>query len=317
MTKPVLTLTLNPALDMTVSLRLLAPGVVNKATAAELHAAGKGLNVAKVLHDLDQATVVSGFLGEDNHGLFKGFCERLNIDNQFLYLPGATRINVKISEQEGRVTDINLPGLPVPESQWHALQQRLTHLASQSSAVVLAGSLPPGLPTDAYALLINSLKSAGVPVILDTSGAAFSDALTAVPNLVKPNVDELEEWRGEPIRNDADLAAAAKQLMDLGIEHVVISDGANGCYWFTQDLALKATPPKVQVLSTVGAGDSLVAGLTFGLVNGLHARDTLTLACAVSAHAVEQVGVGFDQLDRIEELKTHVKITPFQPTEAL
>lgn len=317
MTKPILTVTLNPALDMTVSLNYLSPGEVNKANASQIRAAGKGLNVAKVLHDLASPVMVSGFLGEDNFGLFKEFCHHHSIDNQFLYLPGATRINVKISEQGGRVTDINLPGLPVPDSQWQAFKQRLQHLAQQSSAVVLAGSLPPGLAETAYAELIADLQAFDVPIVLDSSGKAFAEAVKAKPYMVKPNIEELQEWSGQKITSTEELKNAAEVLLGLGIQHVVISDGANGCYWFCENEAMKAIPPKVNVVSTVGAGDSLVAALTYGLVAHQDKSETLKQACAISAHAVEQVGVGIVHSERYEFLKALVHLEEFQTGEAL
>ena len=314
MSAPILTIALNPALDLTVRVDTLIPGEVNKAQSGTLHAAGKGLNVARVLRDLDHEVQVSGFIGEDNQGPFIETCHRDGVDNRFLVLPGATRINVKVSELSQRVTDINLPGLHVPAQQFEALLTLVRHAAETCSAVVLAGSLPPGLDENAYGQLINAVRQTGCPVLLDTSGDAFAQAVRCGPTLVKPNREELEEWLGTSIQSEADLAAAAEQLFALGVEQVVISDGANGCYWFQPNSVLKATPPRVEVISTVGAGDSLVAGLAHALVTKSDPIDGLKLACAISAHAVEQVGVGIQNPDRLNELQQAVQLSanPFQ-----
>lgn len=317
MSAPVLTIALNPALDLTVRVSTLIPGEVNKAESGTLHAAGKGLNVARVLRDLDHAVQVSGFIGESNQGPFVETCQRDGLDNQFLVLPGATRINVKVSEQSQRVTDINLPGLHVPVQKFDELLSLVRQTAESCSAVVLAGSLPPGLDDGAYGQLINTLRQARCPVILDTSGEAFARAVQYGPTLVKPNREELEEWLGSPIQSEGDLAAAAEQLFSLGVEQVVISDGANGCYWFRRHSVLKATPPKVDVVSTVGAGDSLVAGLTHALVTDADPEEGLKLACAVSAHAVEQVGVGIQNPERLKQLQQAVQVSANAIKEAL
>ncbi|TCS35877.1 1-phosphofructokinase [Reinekea marinisedimentorum] len=308
MTKPVLTVTLNPALDLTVSLSTLHAGEVNKAQAGSLRAAGKGINVAAVLKDLDHTVTATGFLGENNHAQFQDFCEQKAVDNRFLFIPGATRINVKISEVGGRVTDVNLPGLNVPASYWQLLKDNLVPLAKQCSAVVLAGSLPPGLQQNAYAELIHLLKDCDVPVVVDTSGEALLAAVAAKPALIKPNVHELEVFTGQPVTNQQQLLAAGKKLIADGIANVVISDGEKGCYWLTENRIVKAVPPLMDVVSTVGAGDSLVAGLTHCLVNKTALPEGLQLACAVSAHAVEQVGVGILSAERLQQILELVRV---------
>ncbi|EAR10660.1 1-phosphofructokinase [Reinekea blandensis] len=317
MSAPILTIALNPALDLTVRVDTLTPGEVNKAQSGTLHAAGKGLNVARVLRDLNHDVHVSGFIGEDNQGPFIETCQRDGLDNQFMVLPGATRINVKVSEQSQRVTDINLPGLHVPVEKFDELLSQVRRAAENCSAVVLAGSLPPGLDENAYGQLINTLRQARCPVLLDTSGEAFARAVRFGPTLVKPNREELEEWLGTSIQSEADLAAAADRLFALGVEQVVISDGANGCYWFRQRAVLKATPPRVEVVSTVGAGDSLVAGLAHALVTDCDPVEGLKLACAISAHAVEQVGVGVQNPDRLNELQQAVQVSANPIQEAI
>ncbi len=316
-TKPVVSVSLNPALDLTVALDQIELGEVNLALQGSLHAAGKGLNVARVLKDLGHDVIVTGFVGEDNASPFNQTCETESLQNKFFAIPGATRINVKLSEKSQRVTDVNLPGLTIPEADWDKFQQRLESLAANASAVVLAGSLPPGLHSDAYRVLINELKALGCPVILDSSGEAFKEAIQAGPSLIKPNLEELEQWLGTKIDTLEQLKNAAAKAFALGVEHVVVSNGSKGCYWFQAEQALVATPPKIRVVSTVGAGDSLVAGLTHALINQLPATDGLIKACAVSAHAVEQVGVGIKDPGHIQALQQQVNVKPFESLEAL
>ena len=314
---PVIAVSLNPALDLTVATSALELGTVNLAERGSLHAAGKGLNVARVLKDLGHDVIVTGFIGAENAAHFHQVCADEKLTDELLTIPGATRINVKLTEASQRVTDINLPGLTIPDADWLSLQQRLIALAGNASAVVLAGSLPPGLPVDAYHRLIAEIKALSCPVILDSSGAAFAAAISAGPSLIKPNIEELAQWFGQPIDSIEQLKLAAQRAFEQGVQHVVVSNGSRGCYWLQTDEAVAAKPPKVRVVSTVGAGDSLVAGLAHALIARHSTVEGLSKACAISAHAVEQVGVGIADLDHILTLERQVVVQPFANLEAL
>jgi 1-phosphofructokinase len=147
-------------------------------------------------------------------------------------------------------------------------------------------------------------------VALDTSGAALRDGLAATPWLIKPNEEELAEARGVELTEPAALTAEARRLQAEGIEHVVISQGAKGVSWFSPGATLHANPPKVQVVSTVGAGDSLLAGMLHGLLEGWPAERTLTHATAIAAQAVGQVGFGITDTDGLADLEARVRLQP-------
>ncbi|MGH8422365.1 MAG: 1-phosphofructokinase, partial [Pseudomonas fluorescens] len=263
----ILTLTLNPALDLTVQLPLLTPGQVNRSDEMHTHAAGKGVNVAQVLADLGHQLTVSGFLGEDNLQAFETLFAKRGFVDAFIRVPGETRSNIKLAESNGRITDINGPGPLVSEAAQQALLDRLDQIAPGHDAVVVAGSLPQGISPQWLQALIVRLKNLGLNVALDTSGEALRVALNAGPWLIKPNTEELADVLGCEVVSVAAQAEAASRLHAQGIEHVVISDGADGVNWFSVGSAMHATPPKVSVASTVGAGDSLLAGILHGLVS--------------------------------------------------
>jgi len=288
----VLTVTLNPALDLTVQLPFLRLGEVNRSESLQVHAAGKGLNVAQVLADLGHQLTVTGFLGETNPQAFEQLFAARGFTDEFVRVAGETRSNLKLAETDGRVTDINGPGLAVTEAQCDELLARLQRLAPAHDLVVVAGSLPRGIDSQWFVQLLNSLKALGVRVALDTSGVALRDGLATRPWLIKPNEEELAEARGVDLSGSSALLAEARRLQSEGIEHVVISQGADGVSWFTADAALHAQPPKVQVISTVGAGDSLLAGMLHGLLVGWPAERTLAHANDIDAQAVGQVGFG-------------------------
>lgn len=305
----ILTITLNPALDLTVRVPHLEPGEVNRSQALLSHAAGKGLNVAQVLADLGHSLTVSGFLGEDNQQAFNALFARRGFADAFIRVPGETRSNIKLAEDDGRVTDINGPGPHVNDLAQHALLDKLDHIAASHDAVVVAGSLPRGVSAQWLRELVLRLKALGCKVILDTSGEALKEGLRAGPWLVKPNAEELSEALGHPVSSVASQVAAANELQTLGISHVVISHGADGVNWFSRGTQpLQALPPKVRVASTVGAGDSLLAGMVHGLISGHSPEQTLRSATAIAAMAVTQIGFGISDALQLVTLESGVNV---------
>ena len=306
----VLTVTLNPALDLTVQLPSLRLGEVNRSDSLQVHAAGKGLNVAQVLADLGHQLTVTGFLGEGNPQAFEQLFAARGFADEFVRVPGDTRSNIKLAEAGGQVTDINGPGLMVSEAHCAELLARLERLAPVHDLVVVAGSLPRGIASQWFVQLLSTLKALGVRVALDTSGDALREGLSASPWLIKPNEEELGEARGIALSKSSELTAEARRLQAQGIEHVVVSQGANGVSWFSPNLALHAIPPKVQGVSTVGAGDSLLAGMLHGLLEGWPAERTLTHATAIAAQAVGQVGFGITDTAQLADRDAAVRLQP-------
>ncbi|AZF03681.1 1-phosphofructokinase [Pseudomonas sp. R5-89-07] len=299
----ILTLTLNPALDLTVRLAQLAPGAVNRSETLLTHAAGKGVNVAQVLADLGHELTVSGFLGDGNPQAFEALIAQRGFTDAFVRVPGDTRSNIKIAEHDGRVTDINAPGPEVSVQAQNALLEKLARIAPGFDAVVVAGSLPRGVTAQWFQNMLEQLKGLGLKVALDTSGQALRAGLKAGPWLVKPNTEEL----GEALDNASD---AICQLHQQGVEHVVVSDGAAGVSWYRSGTALHATPPKVTVASTVGAGDSLLAGMLHGLLSGDTPERTLRRATAIAAMAVTQIGFGISDDAQLARLESGVAVRP-------
>ena len=306
----ILTLTLNPALDLTVQLPRLEPGQVNRSDEMHTHAAGKGVNVAQVLADLGHQLTVSGFLGADNPQAFETLFAKRGFVDEFIRVPGETRSNLKLAESDGRITDVNGPGPLVSVAAQQALLDRLDQIAPDHDAVVVAGSLPQGVSPAWLQALIERLKNLGLKVALDTSGEALRAALKAGPWLIKPNAEELAEVFDSEMVSVAAQAAEASRLHAQGIEHVVISDGAQGVNWFSVGSAMHATPPKVSVASTVGAGDSLLAGMLHGLLSADTPEQTLRTATAIAAMAVTQIGFGIGDTAQLAQLEQGVRVRP-------
>ncbi|MFK0311652.1 1-phosphofructokinase [Pseudomonas sp. NPDC090233] len=308
----ILTLTLNPALDITVSLDALRPGHVNRAGTQHSHAAGKGLNVAQVLADLGHDVTVGGFLGQDNLQPFEALIAWRGFADCFVRVPGETRSNLKLVEADGRVTDINGQGPQVDEAASVALMALLEQTAPGHDAVVVAGSLPRGISPEWFRELLQRLKTMGLKVALDSSGEALRAGLQSAPWLVKPNTEELGEVLGLSVDSPAEQQAAAQRLLATGVEHVVVSAGEQGVSWFSAGPLLHAQPPQVRVASTVGAGDSLVAGMVHGLLLAEAPAQTLRRATAIAAQAVTQVGFGIRDREHLARLEAAVQLTEQQ-----
>ncbi|KQP03302.1 1-phosphofructokinase [Methylobacterium sp. Leaf93] len=286
MSAAIVTVTLNPAIDQTVTLDALTPGHVHRARAVRSDAGGKGVNVASCLADWGLKVSATGILGSDNATPFEALFARKGIDDRFAWIPGETRTNLKLLDAATNdTTDINLPGLAATSGALDTIRAVLRQVATEGSLVVLAGSLPGGLGVETYAALTQLLTARGVRVVLDVSGPALTAALASdhLPEVIKPNRQELADWAGRPLETLPEVVATARGLVARGIPLVVVSLGGDGALFVTRDEALLAHPPPTEVSSTVGAGDALVAGLVAGLHAGLPLAETARLALAFAA----------------------------------
>ncbi|MBR9787416.1 MAG: 1-phosphofructokinase [Vibrionaceae bacterium] len=316
-TNKVVTITLNPALDLTGSVEALKVGSVSLVKQSNLHAAGKGVNVAKVLSDLGADVTATGFLGKDNPELFHQLFKEIDVKDEFIEVEGSTRINVKLVESNGEVSDINFPGVQVSSQDISRFEETLFRLADTHDYFVLAGSLPGGVTPELCAAWIEKLHQLGKKVLFDSSKAALSAGIDAHPWLIKPNDEELSDFVGQHLETPEQCQQAAQSLADKGIENIVVSMGANGVMWLNQEEWLRAQPPRMNVVSTVGAGDTLVAGLCWGHMQVMPKNELLRFATALSALAVSQVGVGLTSQEELENIKLQTQVSELNPNTNL
>lgn len=297
------TVTLNPAIDQTAAIPQFTPDAVNRVAWEQADAGGKGVNVASFLADLGCAVSVTGFLGQDNPDLFQKLFQQKGITDRFVRVPGKTRVNVKIVDEiQSQVTDINFPGQPIPAAALPQLEAAIDSLCSQQDWFVLSGSLPEGVPISLYHDRVKSLKDQGKSVALDTSGPALRHALPACPDLIKPNIVELRELLGQPLDSETALLQAAQELIQTGIRWVVVSMGAEGAWFVDETMAVHAQPGAIEVKSTVGAGDAMVAGTVFALAQGKSLEECARWGTACSMGALTQIG---PRLPPLEEIRAH------------
>ncbi len=303
------TVTLNPAIDRTVSIPNFKAGQVNRVEREQSDAGGKGVNVASVLADYGFSMVVTGFLGTENSYIFEQLFAKKKIGDRFVRIAGRTRTGIKIIDEiHQETTDLNFPGQAPTPADVESLFQIVEELAAACPWFVLAGSIPAGVSSSIYRDLVEIIRAKGRAVALDTSGESLHQALSAMPTLIKPNLDELRELTGQPLDTQVKVVEAAQRLLRQGIQTVVISMGAQGAIFVEADEVVWAQPPKVAVVSTVGAGDAMVSGMVAGKTLGFSLAECARLATAFSVNAVSQVGSGLPSLEVIENFKGQVTI---------
>jgi len=313
-----ITVTLNPSLDRTIELEHLAPGCVQRVTAARLDPGGKGVNVARALlaNGVPARAVVpvAGVEGDQLVALL----EHEGVDVAIVPVLGHTRSNITIAEADGTVTKLNEPGASLGADDLEALTCSVLDAATPGSWVALCGSLPPGLKAEAYATLTHRFVAAGLRVAVDTSGPAFRAAVAVGPELVKPNEEELAEAVGRPLRSQADVIAAARELQDLGAQTVLVSLGSAGAILVSEAVVLGESPVD-EPRSTVGAGDAFLAGFLAAQHQGASHREAFAEALAWGAAAVRLPGTQMPGPADIDRSVVHILSDPFPalttPTE--
>ncbi|GAC1442313.1 MAG: 1-phosphofructokinase [Vulcanimicrobiaceae bacterium] len=317
MSVDVLAITLNAAIDETIVIDRLVRGEVHRAHDVRFDAAGKGINVASILADWKIPVAVTGVLGASNAAPFEQLFATKAIDDRCVRVPGATRTNVKLVDR-GATTDVNLPGVLVTPEALARVDACLATFARSDAVVVLAGSLPRGVPTSWYADAVACLRAGGARVVLDAAGDALAAALTAPvpPTCVKPNRSELQAWAGRTLGDLADVADVARSLHARGVAWVVVSLGAEGALFVGATGTFVATLATHDVASTVGAGDAMVAGIAAGLRAGADIDAVARLATAFAVAKLARTGAHLPSEETVRALARDVRIARLDEVRA-
>lgn len=283
------TITLNPAIDKTIILDSLKKGQVNRSIYSRDDAGGKGINVAKVIKNLGYDVCAMGLIGDENKEDIYKKLEKGKIKYEFIEVDGETRTNIKIVEKEaGIFTDINQAGFEAENTDVERLTSLIESKIKDGDVVVLSGSIPKGIDGDIYKFMIRKFKEKGAKVIFDADGEVLRYGLEECPYLIKPNINELKSI----INCNDDIESikqATKELVNRGIK-TVVSMGEKGALYIDDQNALLAKPIKVDVKSTVGAGDSMVAAFAIGIHENMAIEETFRLAVASSTAKITKEG---------------------------
>jgi 1-phosphofructokinase family hexose kinase len=294
----IVTLTPNPSLDRTLELDHLERGAVHRATGGRVDPGGKGVNVSRALaaHGIKTTAVLP--LGGPEGARLAELLAGLGLDVRAVPVSGHVRSNITVAEPDGVTTKLNEPGPQLSAEELDALTQAVIDCAGPDTWIVACGSLPGGAPVTYFADLVAPLRARGARVVIDTSDDALRAVLTpapgrALPDLVKPNRDELADAVGRPLRTLGDVVDAACEVRARGVGTVLASLGADGALLIDADGAAHAEAPIAHPRSTVGAGDALLAGYLCrcaGPDGAAPAREALATAVAFGAAATSLPG---------------------------
>jgi len=305
--KQVITLTLNPCLDKTIEIGSLVPGGLNRVLSHRTDVGGKGINVSKVLSNFGVKTVACGLLPETGSAGFLAALERQGISHDFFLLPGALRTNYKLREQQGgQVTEINESGPEVSVAHVTLFLESMEKKLANASVLVLSGSVPPGVPKDFYGRLCAMGAKLGIPTIVDADGEQLREAIRQKPYAIKPNLFELEQLCGHSLESEQAILSAARELIAGGVSLVVVSMGAEGALFVTKEETARAIPPKVSCLSTVGAGDSMVAAVACALEQNLNLQMLARLATAAGTVTATCPGTEVCDLAAVRDMEKRI-----------
>jgi 1-phosphofructokinase family hexose kinase len=307
------TLTLNPAVDREYTVSLLEFDSVSRATASRLDFGGKGFNVSRLLTGMMTASTAVGYLGGNNGRVLDDGLKSLGITTDFVWVAEETRTNTSIvSESHDHYIKVNEKGPFVDGEKQKELLDRISSLAKPGDWWVLAGSLPPGIDDDFYAEVVNCIHNRKARAILDTSGEPLRRGCSAKPFLVKPNLEEAGTLTGLSLDTAQEAASAAALICKLGPQNVVISMGKAGALLHNQEKTWLAHSPKINERNPIGAGDSLVGGLVWALMQGIALREALGWGVASGAATASLDGTEVGSRALITELYSKVQYERIQ-----
>ncbi|MCM1988986.1 1-phosphofructokinase [Oceanirhabdus seepicola] len=251
------TLTLNPSIDYVVQVVDFKQGEINRVKKDYKYPGGKGINVSRVLNNLDIKTKTLGFIGGFTGEYIKNFLENEGVDTDFIATGGDSRINVKL--KSNKETEINGAGPNITEDDLEKLFHKLEQLTS-NDYLVLAGNIQKNLPRDIYAQIQKRYINNDVKVVVDTTGVGLTSTLVHKPFLIKPNNHELSEIFDVDINTTEEVIHYGKKLLEMGAENVIVSMASEGALLICNEGVYHGSAPKGKVKNSVGAGDSLIAG---------------------------------------------------------
>ena len=303
------TVTMNAALDKAYFMTdEIKNGTVMRVSKSRTTAGGKGLNVARVIALCGAKVQATGLVGGYNGQQLEHLLEQDGIPHSFGYVNGETRCCINILDPGYGSTEYLEPGFTVSPEEEKQFMDRLPQIIQDSDVVTISGSIPRGVSSDVYGKIISLAKGMGKKVILDSSGDTLKAGLRACPDMVKPNRDEMEQLFGEKLDSMEAVIACAEKIQAMGIPHVVVSLGGDGALLVCREGCYRAVIPRLEVVNTVGCGDSMVAGFAVGLARGWPLPQRIRYAVAVStANALTQATGSFRPAD-LEALLPQVRV---------
>lgn len=305
----IVTVTLNPSVDHALFIDGLKPNDANRVRRVERDAGGKGLNLSRVYAELGGQTLALGLQPHGAASLIKQVLEEQGVEHDFIEVPGQTRLNITVEDGTGKPpTTFNEPGAITPAGAYEAVLDKVRARASAATWISAGGSIPPGVGPEAYARLVDVAYELGVNILVDADREALKLAVQHHPDMIKPNEDEaarLLDWTGDEVRENP--LNALREMRSMA-RVVLLTLGAAGAWLEVEGQVWHATPPKIEAKSTIGSGDSLLAGVLFAHENGRDWGECLRLGVACGAATAMTDGSEIGRRPVIESLLPRVEI---------
>lgn len=298
------TVTINPCVDKTYFVENFREGETNRAKRIMYNAGSKGINVSRALKQLGLDTVCLGFVGGTYGNILLQELNGEGTPEDLVRVKSNIRLNVKIIDTEShQTTEINEVGEPIEEAELQQFMQKYEEYAKKSECVVISGSVLPRMETSIYYQLTQIANRYGAKVYLDSRGPHLREGVKAIPYCVKHNKKEFEELIGKKIDNEDVIVEEARKIIATGVTYVVVTLGGEGSIGVSATEALRVVPPAVGVISTVGAGDTFMAGMLAAEKKGMSFRKQLIFATSCANAKVAKEG---NDIPSMIELMGHV-----------
>ncbi|HEM5232411.1 TPA: tagatose-6-phosphate kinase [Streptococcus suis] len=306
----ILTITLNPSVDIAYQLDTFHLDTVNRVEKVQKTAGGKGLNVTRVLKQIGEDVVATGFIGGEIGNYVKKQLTRNDIKNSFVEIGNETRNCIAVLH-DGKQTEILEQGPTIHEHEALNFIEHLEIILNNVDVVVISGSLPKGLASNYYVEIVERCKKYGVAVVLDCSGEALKNVLESQqkPTVIKPNTEELSQLIGKEVTDDIqELKSVLSGQLFQGIDWIVVSLGAQGAFAKHNDKFYRVRIPKIKVVNPVGSGDSTVAGIAASLVHTLPDTELLKKANVLGMLNAQEEQTGYVNLENAESLYSQIEV---------
>jgi len=305
----IITVTLNPAVDQALEIEELLAGDTNRVLHSRIDPGGKGVNVSRTLHELGRQSLAAGLAPGSLGRFVEHSLAEQGILCDFVHTRGQTRTNISVVDETAHETTLfAYRGPEVDPKHADTLAARLRRYIKPNDWVAIAGSIPPPLSVDLYAKLIELGRELGANTVLDADADALRAGIAGRPHLVKSNHHEAERLFGRPMDGERALLAAADEMRAGGAEIAVITAGGRGAVGVSGDGAWRAQPPETVVVSAVGAGDALLAGLLMKLDDGDDLGEALRWGTAAGAAACLTPGTQLCRRPDVERLLLDVRV---------
>ncbi|KPL82062.1 hypothetical protein SE15_13175 [Thermanaerothrix daxensis] len=306
----ILTVTFHPALDRILAAHQLRPDAVNRVQVVREYGGGKGNNVARALHRLGAPVLAFGFQGGWTGRIARRAFKREGVPTQFVSCRASTRISTLLIENAtGHGYTLYEPGQAVSEKEMRKLKAQFLQLIGGFQIALFCGSAQSPALARLLADMISEAKQRGVVCVLDSSGQALREGIQAQPFMVKVNREELEEWLGETLETPAQLIEALLRVHRLGIALVAVTQGEDGLMVTDGKTLWQGSLKMNTVINVMGCGDSLLAGMTYALMNGLRLPEIVRWGVACGAANTQVLGAGFIHRADVEALLPQVQLT--------